>query len=365
MLKSIEHSVRRLFTTLVGKATTPVVVDKPIRVMSLEGQPSIVVLRQDRIGDLLITIPLIRSLRAAIPNAHITVVLGKNNQGVAQAVEPWVNTTVVYRKSVRSLLSLRRFFKRHKAYVAIDMMDNPSATSSLLLWLTGAPYRIGIDKANRGAYTHVVPLLDRASVHIVDRIAMLTLPFGFEIPVNNRLLEYRIRDAEVSVAKQRLDRVNANTPLLFVNLSGSDETRMYPEKAIVEVLLQLKSDLAAWDVVIACAPHHVELQGAVCQQTGCRAAPVVHTFHDYAALVAQASLVLTPDTSTVHVAAGRGIPAVVLYVHDNPMLLPWTPYKTAHVAVVSNTRISDIQPQDVVQAVRSMLESTESHLPIS
>jgi len=355
MLKAAELVVRRLFNRLVGVQGEPVVVAEPLDALHLPDAASIVVLRQDRIGDVLITIPFVRALRHAMPRATITVVLGTNNASVSHALEPWIDGVVVYRKSLTGLRAIRRELRNVNADVVVDMMDNPSATSAMLMNATRARYRIGIDKINRGAYSHVVPLLDRATVHIVDRICQLSLPFGFAVEPAQRRLEYRLSEADRVHAMVTLERTHESPPLFLVNLSGSSEERMYGVERTARVLDLAAADLVRYDVRICGAPQHTALVADLCQRTGYRAVPAVASFHAFAALIAQASFLLTPDTSTVHLAAAFGVPSVVLYKQHDPGLCVWTPYATPHVAITETTGLSAIEPQRVADAIHALV----------
>lgn len=355
MLKALELFVRKWFNRVVGVQGEPIVVSEPLDVLQLPKDASIVVLRQDRIGDVLITIPFVRALRRAMPRATITVVLGTNNAAVAHALEPWIDGVVVYRKSLSGLRSLRRALRKVNADVVVDMMDNPSATSAMLMSATRAHYRVGIDKMNRGVYTHVVPLLDRATVHIVDRICQLSLPFGFAIDPSLRRLEYQLSQHDVRRAMEALERTPDSAPLFLVNLSGSSDERMYGVERTARVLELAAADLVRYDVRICSAPQHAPLVTELCQRTGFRAVPAVASFHAFAAIIAQASFLVTPDTSTVHLAAAFGVPSVVLYKQHDPGLCVWTPYATPHVAVVDYVALSAIEPQRVADAVHTLL----------
>src|SRR6476469_1382943 len=55
---------------------------------SLRTPARILVLRLERIGDLLMTLPALADLRAAAPNATIDLVVGSWNADVARAIDP-------------------------------------------------------------------------------------------------------------------------------------------------------------------------------------------------------------------------------------------------------------------------------------
>jgi ADP-heptose:LPS heptosyltransferase len=352
-LKSVEIGMRRVFNHVIGAAATPVLVDDGAKAPFLPEPPRILFLRQDRIGDVLVSIPLIRAVRQRYPDAHIGIVLGTNNNTVAHALRPWVDTFHTYRKGALALVRLRSELRSGRYDVVVDLMDNPSTTSALLMWASAAPRRFGIDKTNRGAYSHVVPLLDRSSVHIVDRLMMLMLAFGASVDEWDRHLEYRLTEADRDAALRSVPE--SGRPKLIVNITGSDPSRIYDDEATIRVLRSLAHEEGLWDCYVACAPHHGDRQRRICQETGWKAIPAVASFHEYACIISRANLVWTPDTSTVHLAAAFGIPSVVLFVHSNPNLLPWTPYATQHIALTDTMAISNIGWEHVASSLRTLM----------
>lgn len=354
-VKRLELAVRALYNRWVGQQGDPVRVLRPGRPLELGERPAILLLRQDRIGDVLVSVPVIRALRAAWPKARIDMVMSPNNVGVRRAIDPFVDDVVVYRKSLLSLVALRRRLRAGAYDVVVDLMDNPSSTSGLLVGMTAARYAVGIDKLNAGVYTHVVPLRDRASVHIVERLAPLLWAFGIDDAATDLHLAYPLSASDHEAGRRR-SGIDSTRPTLLVNVSGSDPSRMYPIDRTIEVVNAVGERHPGLDIVLAGAPHHTERLQAVGAATGRPVLPPDPSFHGFVAMVAGADMIWTPDTSIVHVAAGLGIPSVVLFRQDDPGLLPWFPYGVPHRSCVDPTGIANITTADVVHAIDALVE---------
>lgn len=344
----------------IERRTEPTVVSAPCAIDSLQERPRILFLRQDRIGDVLVSIPVIRAVRHAYPDAEIDVLLGENNIGVEHAVKPYVTNVLMYEKSFFGMIRTLRRIRRRAYDVIIDCMDNASATSSVIVRYGGSAHAVGIDKENRMAYTHVVPLLPRSSVHIVERLSMLLLPFGID-PKNTPLdLEYSVRPEERSSAMAEIAPASETLGHLYVgvNISGSGQSRMYPEHLLVHALRTIHSEFDDVRLFIFSAPHHAELRERIAGAVGVESVPSVSDFHAFACRLSCMDALITVDTSIVHLAAAWKTPSVVLFVHDKPSLMPWYPY-AAECWPVETTTISlaDIAVTDVVDAIRSMLRT--------
>jgi ADP-heptose:LPS heptosyltransferase len=177
LLKRLELALRRRVLRRWSAPAT-VLVDAPRPILQLDAGARVLLLRQDRIGDVLVSIPTIRVLRRHLPQVQFELLLSRNNWGVRHATAAYVQQWWLYRKSPLAVLGLLRRLQRRRYSAILDLTDNASVTSTLLLHLLDAPVKLGIAKENAAVYTHVVPRLDRARVHIVERIAQLLLPFG-------------------------------------------------------------------------------------------------------------------------------------------------------------------------------------------
>lgn len=356
LLKSIERAIRRSFNRHIGAQRIPIVVSSPSLAIAVEDPVRILVLRQDRIGDVLISLPVIRALRARFPAATIDMVLSPNNIAVRDAVDPFINDVIIHEKGLAGLLRTRRTLHSRRYDVVMDLMDNASSTSALLIRASRARYAVGIDKENRGIYTHVVPLADRSSVHIVDRIARLLWPFAIDPAAIDLRLAYPLSEEDVARAVSIVRAPSSSSKIFGVNISGSDISRMYSEDGIVQIIDHcLKTYPSIETVVMAAAQHH-DIQQRIGQRTGCRVIPPTPSFRAWAANLAQLDAFFTPDTSSVHLAAAFNVPSVVLFVHDRPDLMPWYPYASVCFPVETTTgSIAQIPLRDILGAVDQLL----------
>ncbi len=363
LIKRMELAVRGWYNTRVGRGAEPEVVEVAHECIQRADVHRILLLRQDRIGDVIVSTPIIRALRRHLPKARIDMVLSTNNVAVRQAVDPYVDHIHVFRKSLLHLLLLRRTLRRERYDLVIDLMDNASSTSALLVSGTDARFAIGVDKVNRGVYTHVVPLANQSRVHIVERIARLTWPLGISINGDDLRLSFPLSDQQRASARQALAR-GSSERILAVNISGSDAHRMYPEEKLIDVLLQIRhwcnsQSMTGIGLRIISAPMHADMARRIGAACGAAVVTPQASYGSFAACIAESDMLLTPDTSAVHVAAAHGVPSVVLFSQDSRGLLPWTPYAApCWPCITDSGALEAIEPVEVVRAVQQMLKST-------
>ena len=69
--------------------------------------------RQDRIGDVLVSTPLIHALKDKYPNATVDFLLSSNNHFVLEN-EPLVRKRWIYRKTIASALEILKAIRKEK-----------------------------------------------------------------------------------------------------------------------------------------------------------------------------------------------------------------------------------------------------------
>lgn len=357
VIKRVELAIRRRYNRWVTRGVDPLVVTSPLHESIVHPSARILLLRQDRIGDVLVSTPIIAAIRRRYPSATIGMVMSTNNTAVRFAVEPFVDRIHVFRKGVLDLLRLRREIRAAKYDVVIDLMDNASSTSALLIQGSRAPLAIGVDKENRRVYTHVVPLADRTAVHIVERVARVVWPLGFDIdPTHLRPLLPDVGDGMFSATH--------HTPwILGVNISGSDVDRMYPENLLNDVFSSIAISYArhihegSLEIVLMSAPQHHAIAERIAEKYHLRLLPPMPSYRDFSNAIGSCSMFFTPDTSAVHVAAAWNIPSVVLFAQDDRMLLPWYPYATRNWSCVArNAPLAAIPPAQVIAQLEEMID---------
>ena len=353
ILKSVERFARHRYLALTDRPFTGTLVSTPADAVRLTPTARLLLLRQDRIGDVLVSVPVVRALRQAYPTVQIDMLFSRTNYAAWEAVRTYVTKPWRYDKTVASAVRVVRGLRREGYDVVVDLMDNPSTNARLAAIWSGAPVRVGIRHARAGHYTHAVPLLDPRRVHIVERIAQLLLAFGLDparVPLE---LEYPLTSEDRAQARRTLPRTR---PLqLVVNISGSGPPRFWGEEPFVEFLTWVTKD-PRFAVAVGGAPADAAHVRAIAQRAGATALPPLPRFHEYAALVREADLFVTPDTSVLHLAAAWKIPTIAFFHQPPGAPLPWYPYRAPYRALLGASGVGEIAVASVQDAFRALVQ---------
>jgi len=110
----------------------------------------ILITRMKFIGDVVLTTPVIRSVRQACPDAYIAY-MGEKSAVALLEHNPFLNEILPYDYSRPSLLEQARMgfeLRRRRFDLVVDLFGNPR--SALLTRLSGAPVRVGPERKGRG-----------------------------------------------------------------------------------------------------------------------------------------------------------------------------------------------------------------------
>src|SRR5438093_3980887 len=126
----------------------------------------VLVLRLDRIGDVIMSLPALSNLRAALPRARIRLAVGKWSAEAVRTAPvdevlvwsaPWVGRATEGADTLAALARRARSLREQRLDLAIDLQGDVRA--SLLMRLTGARRRVGY--ANTGGAWLLTDVISR------------------------------------------------------------------------------------------------------------------------------------------------------------------------------------------------------------
>jgi ADP-heptose:LPS heptosyltransferase len=318
--------------------------------------------RQDRIGDVLVSTPLLHALKARWPSATIDFLLSTNNHFVLLN-EPLVRKRWVYEKTFGSALRIISSLRRERYDFVIDLMDNPSATSTIFCALAGGKWNVGLSKENAYSYDIVVPLLSRKETHIIDRLAMLLTVFGIDPSTANLKVHYNVQHAGSTLATEFFERAHlTGRQVIGINISPGEGTRFWGTANYQALIQWLRFSFKNSPILILFQPADKAVAEEIARPfPEVVLSPETRTFDQFASLVEQVWTLVTPDTSAVHLAAAFAIPSVVLFVQSNKDLRVWEPYGSLSESVI--TEVDDLRSipvEEVTQAFSRLSKAIEA-----
>lgn len=265
-----------------------------------------------RLGNALITSPLIEALRARFPGAQLDYLGGEGTLSVLEHL-PLDETRVMSRgfvarpwRFVALFLELRR--RRYDLAVEGAM---GSFSGGLYTWLSGARHRLGVPRRNERFLDVRLPPTPVA--HAYDGPVAFAKHLGVSCPDHP---VYVVAPAEARASAELLARLGLATrdgrvlpfAALFV---GGHRAKRWPVERWIDLTTRLSADGVR--VALFAGPEEVDSLPTLRAAVGERAVVVEpQPIRTFAAVLASATLVVTPDSGPMHLAAAVGSPVVAI-----------------------------------------------------
>jgi ADP-heptose:LPS heptosyltransferase len=313
--------------------------------------------RQDKIGDALISTPVFFLIKKKYPGAVIDLLLSPHNHAAIEN-DPAIRRRWIYKKNFSAVLGLLFAVRRERYDVAVDMMDNASTTATLLCLLTGARLTVGLEKENSYCYDIVVPRPSQKDTHIVVRTAQLLHALRIDPAASDLRLHYTVKPESEDFAHDFLARNQLHSrKLVGINISAGGTTRFWGIENFRNLIAMFRDKYPELRVIVLFKPvDSLAAHSIAADYDNTVLSPMTSTFDQFAALIKKVSLLVSPDTSAVHLASAFAVPAVVLYIQSNKEIGIWSPYGVEHEALVTSIGdLSAIPFEDVGNACKRLL----------
>ena len=283
---------------------------------------NILFFRYDRIGDMVITTPVFRELKLAYPEINITVLASKVNQSVLLN-NPYVNQVFTNHKhnffsDLPTLLKLRK--KQFDVCVEFEHSVIPHAIlrlrmikpKKILSVIKEGRYGVNADELKLYDYFTEKP----KDAHLRDICLNTLRPFGV-IPKSNEYDLY-ITDKQKEFANNYLIQYYPKC-LIGINLEGAVKGKRIQFVELELICKGLHKANNNIQIIILTTPSNFQITTNKISKIALNYVVTSYkteSILDVAALIKQLDLVITPDTSIVHIASIYNIPIVTIH-EDN------------------------------------------------
>jgi ADP-heptose:LPS heptosyltransferase len=363
-LRKIEIAWRGLWMRLLGsmlpgprEASLPSATNSDYRVL---------IIRYERIGDMIMATSLIRNIANALPSGKVDVLATPATAPVLEG-NPYVGKIfTLNRGSIRSYREVMKQLRQARHTVLVDgRINNPPVFTStpLLMYAARARFRVGA-RGNKKPriYNVAVPEWNRVD-HYIEGSKHLAVPFGVNPasvdwqPEIFLSTEERARAEEMWKEAKSLISVESQEPetgrkRLLVNLSASETKRRWPDGKFIATLQNARAKFPNMPMIVMGLPS--EWASVQKVATAVRALPVeTPKLRDAFALVGTSDMVFTPDTSISHAASAFRKPSLVLLKREHR---PYAPYNTPGAIISWNEEeIQQLPHERVAKALDKLL----------
>lgn len=339
--------------------------------------------RTDNLGDVLMTTPALRALKAADPARHLALLTSAGGAALAPHLEmvdevlayeaPWVRAAADDPAAHRACIE-RLAARRYDGAVIFTVYSQNPLPAALACLLAGIPRRLAHCREN--PYALLSDWLPETEPqqhvrHEVRRQLDLVAAVGATTADERLAFTVRAEDRRGWRRTLRALRGDPALPLVVVHPGASAASRRYPPQAFARAIDLLAARrpcrvVATGDA--AEAPLLAALVAAV--RTPVTALAGRLTLGQLGAALADADLLIANNTGPVHLAAALGTPVVDLYALTNPQHTPWQvpqrvlyrdqPCRWCYKSICPEGHqrcLLDVTPEEVAAAAGELLDA--------
>src|SRR5688500_8657557 len=308
ILGSIEFAVRSAFSWTLLKLFGG---ERYMPIPDWRARPyRILFIRDDGIGDMIVTIEVLRAIAEASPTFTLDLLCSPANAPIGRSL-PFVNEVIVHkRESLLRAIPTWRKLRRNRYDVVIDgrfPIRNVNKQTTTLMLATGAPWRIGITgRTNDRVYS--VPMAPQQPIHWVDNFVTLAGPFGVKPDSRDWRAKLPLTEEARAQAEKHWTQVAGPQarPRVLVNLYSASTDRQWPVDRFGPVLRRVRERLPEAAIALPTMPAGDADAERLAASAGAKATPL--TLAQVTAFTAAADFVISPDTAITVIASAFEVP---------------------------------------------------------
>lgn len=327
-------------------------------------------------GDMLLTTPVISTLKQNYPDAKIDVLLYQDTMPILSE-NPEINALYGIKnkkanaaEKIANFANLIKTLRANRYDLIVNLTDQWMV--ALLVRLLNVPVRISQDYSHRqssfwrNSFTHLAPLVGE---NVVESNLSVLAPLNLTSFVSRTTMSYNPSCWER--VRSELDKAGVGEHYVVIQPTARQVFKCWNNEKFSEVIDALHAK--GYQVVLTSGPGSDDLACIKAIAEGCKTPPVTAlagkvTFPELGALIDHAELFIGVDSAPGHIAAAVNTPLVCLFgATDHNFWRPWStnmiqfwagdyrPMPPREQRDRNEMYLSVIPASDVIAAVKKML----------
>ena len=368
-LEWIEHSFRHgIAYPVLRRVFRNRVCEAPV---DLGGVRRMLVFRHDRIGDMIVTLPIFRALKRRAPKMELAVLASRANAELVQNCT-FIDEVFTLETSWLRLYAQVMELRRRKFDVVINFVFNQTTIPAIRANIIAPDgLKIGQGPDKYGFYFNRLVKVPRFERHMTDQLAVFVentfgielaeeeVQHGIEVPVQqHNEVDAWLRE---STLVRRSNRGSIGSPYVVFNVSAGVPGRELSEEQARAVCAVLSKNHMYRTVVIF-GPQDKKAAEMIAARKEFKPCLVFRTegtapLLQLASLIGGAIAVVTPDTSVIHFASAMQTPVCGIYGEEYKEG-EWRPFRVRHKIIRSEGErpTSSIPVAEITKGVGGFVE---------
>jgi heptosyltransferase II len=292
----------------------------------------ILIVRLDRIGDVVLSTPVIKAVRDAYPKAHIAFLVRPYAVDAVKG-NPYLNEVITYDKKGTLKLISQLFVKAFDLAIVL----HPTARTHWIAFLAGIPERAGYDKKMGLFLTKRIPHTKQLGLkHEIDYTLDILRYIGIEPKERDLYFPIDIGSERKISALLAKKGIGGSDTIVVLNPAASCPSKRWRPENFAKVGDALVERFGAKVVIIADLRDRIFADGvANSMKKGSVNLAGLTTVADLGSVLKRAKLFISNDSGPVHIACAVGTPVIAIFGRSDRGLSPrrWGPSGKCDVAL--------------------------------
>ena len=310
-----------------------------------------------RIGDMICLSACFPLIKELLPEAEIDLITSRHNDVIVKN-NPYINERIKYDKSFFNFFSTIYKIRSTTYDFYIDHKDHRSRESRIFAKIAKAFVKVGFNET--GKHTFDIALdsdKKNSNLHFIERAmkAFKVLGFGPNItPIPHPQL-FPTENAR-ETARKFLEVTVGAEPYAVINISTNSAIRRWNVQNWIELIN--KTDLKDKNIVICASPDDYQDANQIVQNAKKAVLFKSKSIEDTFGIIEKAEMVLTCDTSIVHIASAYNTPILAIFMGVKSNFNKFAPLSEKQCLVFAGEGVLDvntIKPDEVVNNYYSFI----------
>jgi heptosyltransferase-2 len=309
---SVKSIVKPVYLTVRSFAlkTLSLFLSQKTSIPLLRNIKSILFIRVDRLGDMVLSTPAFQALRAALPQSRLTVMASPANAPILKN-NPDVDEVIVYDWSA-GLLEKMKFIKGLKSRhfdLSIDPYTDYELKSAWLTGISGAAHRVGYNAFGRELFFNCPAPKIEGNKHFVDGALDLLKHIG--IPSKNRNPVIHLGVEEQAWAGQWLQENGfQNKKVVAIHPGAYYETQRWLPEYYAELIRLIHEQTQAEVIIFGGSSDATVLENILSKVSHPVCVSIQGDIRKFVALLSQCHIFVCNNSGPLHCAVALNIPTI-------------------------------------------------------
>ncbi|MCL5992473.1 MAG: glycosyltransferase family 9 protein [Bacteroidetes bacterium] len=296
-----------------------------------------------RIGDMVLLTSAFKALKEKYPDSIIDVLAGRKNYQILKD-NPKVNNIIIFNKSPFKLIQTISKISKLKYDFYIDPKDHHSTEGRFIAGFVKSAKKIGFNGYKRKIFDISIPSdIENSGLHSITRIfnslKPLSISIGETIPkpelfTNSDSEEY----VNSFLGENEIDK------FILINLSAGSKSRMLSVEKWTELLNKIINENRS---VLSFAPAENEMAIELSKSFNNLNLFQSRSINDVISLVKKTKLLITPNTSLVHIASAFDTPIIAFYNSDDEDCRKFRALSSKQKVIFLSENMDDLKENEI------------------